>query len=68
MTYSDLSANPRYYVHHVAYARGYVSAKVINPLAVEYNGRFGRGYYVLTHNSASTRYCNKIYYIEKENS
>lgn len=51
--------------HHSALASGYVSRKlaaVVEP----YDGRFGRGFRVLTTNYRSTQYCNVAYYVHAD--
>ena len=50
-----------YTAHHTSLARGYV--RVGKEIIAEYNGRFGCGYAVMTHNDNSTRYCYITYYV-----
>ena len=50
------------YFHHTAYARGYIK-KHADEKVEEYNGRYGKGYKVYTHNPNSTNYCFVSYYI-----
>lgn len=50
-------------LHHTALAKGYI--KVGQEIREEYNGRFGTGYTVKTHNPNSTRFCFIAYYINK---
>lgn len=50
-------------LHHTALTRGYI--KVGQEIREKYNGRFGVGYTVKTHNPDSTRYCFISYYICK---
>lgn len=52
-----------YRLHHTALCRGYVSVKAADGIRESYNGKFGEGYTVKTHNPNSTRYCNISYYI-----
>lgn len=56
------------YLHHTAYARGYVSRKLTRfadyPKEA-YCGRYGEGYKVLTPCYHSTSYCVVAYYIKK---
>ena len=62
-----MTINGREYVeHHTALTRGYVSKKIKTTKPKEYNGYFGKGYTVKSHNSRSTRYCYITYYVEKE--
>ena len=58
----------RYYLHHTAYYKGYVSRKAeYDSLpAVPYKGRFGTGYTVDLPSYGSSRYCRRQYYILKE--
>ncbi|WP_419023656.1 hypothetical protein [Holdemanella sp.] len=51
-----------YKEHHTALCRGYVSVKN-NEEPKPYDGRFGKGYTVKSHNSESTRFCFITYYV-----
>lgn len=51
-------------LHHTSLTRGYVSVKS-EVIKEDYNGRFGKGHTVKTHNPNSTRYCYISYYIEQ---
>ena len=51
-------------LHHTALTRGYVSVKS-EGIREDYNGRYGKGYTVKTHNPKSTRYCLISYCIEQ---
>ena len=64
MTLKELEKNECYYYHHSATAQGYVSVKV-DGIVEPYQGRFGHGYKVYTHNPKSTCYCIVSYYIAK---
>lgn len=50
-----------YTAHHTSLSRGYV--KVGEEIIEKYNGRFGSGYTVKTHNNDSTYYCYITYYV-----
>lgn len=64
MNYEKLVKSKKYYFHHSAYFRGYVSR--VGDYGVEkYNGRFGKGYKVYVPNWNSTTYSFVRYYIEK---
>ncbi len=52
-----------YKEHHTALCRGYVSVKN-NDKPEPYDGRFGKGYTVKSHNPTSTRYCFITYYVK----
>lgn len=52
-----------YTLHHTALCRGYVSKKATEGIRELYNGKFGEGYTVKTHNPNSTRYCYISYYV-----
>ena len=58
----------RYYLHHTAYHKGYVSRIVlyVDLPVVPYKGRFGTGYTVDLPSYESTRYCRRQYYILRE--
>ena len=47
---------------HTSYVRRYVS-RVTGPEVIEYKGRFGEGYAVLSPNWDSTRYSHITYYV-----
>lgn len=64
MTYKELATEKKYYLHHTAAARGYVSRKK-EPVVEEYNGRFGRGYKVFRPRWDTSQYIWVDYYIEK---
>lgn len=49
---------------HTSLCRGYVSVKS-EGIKNEYNGRFGKGYTIKTHNPNSTRYCFITYYVKE---
>lgn len=51
-----------YKEHHTALTGGYV--KVGQSIKEAYEGKFGKGYTVKTHNYDSTRYCHITYFIE----
>lgn len=48
---------------HTSLKRGYVSRKSTG-VVESYNGRFGKGYAVLSPNRDSTRYCFVTYFVE----
>ncbi len=50
--------------HHAASRRGYVSRKNIKGIAESYNGRFGKGYLVITPRWDTTQYVTVEYYVE----
>lgn len=50
---------------HTSYVREYVS-RVEEPVVREYNGRFGRGFALLSPNWDSTRYSRITYYVIPE--
>lgn len=56
-----------YTIHHIAWARGYVSRKYLGDdrEVKPYRGRFGKGYVVLSPSFTSTRF-HKIVYLIKE--
>ena len=64
-TLGTLINDDRYYLHHTAYYKGYVSRKVVydDLPVVPYKGRFGTGYTVDLPSYESTRYCRRQYYI-----
>ncbi|MBO7132262.1 hypothetical protein J6V85_03355 [Candidatus Saccharibacteria bacterium] len=66
MNYFELQHNVNYKLHHTSYKKGYVSRKLTDNeiIAKEYNGRFGKGYTVLTPAYNTTNYCLINYYIE----
>lgn len=47
---------------HTSLTKGYV--RVGQEIVVAYEGRFGKGYKVLTNNNKSSRYCHVTYYVE----
>lgn len=52
-----------YAYHHVSLTNGYVKVSALcNPLP--YKGNFGVGFTINLHNSRSTRYALKAYYVE----
>ncbi len=53
-----------YEYHHTALSRGYQKKGTLS--FEKYNGRFGKGYKVFTHNPNSTQYKIVYYYIKKE--
>lgn len=63
MTINEVEKN--YLYHHSALTRGYVSRKC-DGIVREYNGRFGKGYVILTPRYDTTQYCNIHYYVERE--
>lgn len=67
-TLGTLVNDDRYYLHHTAYYKGYVSRKAdYDHLPVTpYKGRFGTGYTVDLPSYRSTRYCRRQYYVLKE--
>ena len=67
-TLGSLIKDDRYYLHHTAYYKGYVSrkAKFVDLPVVPYKGRFGTGYTVDLPSYVSTRYCLRQYYVLKE--
>ena len=64
-TLGTLINDDRYYLHHSAYYKGYVSrvADYSELPAVPYKGRFGTGYTVILPSYESTRFCRILYYI-----
>lgn len=64
-TLGTLLTDDRYYLHHTAYYKGYVSRKAdYDHLPVTpYKGRFGTGYTADLPSYESTRYCRRQYYI-----
>lgn len=50
--------------HHGASRRGYESRKG-NGHVEEYNGKFGKGYIIVTPRFDTTQYVNIDYYVEK---
>ena len=52
-----------YAYHHASLTNGYVKKKA-TCVPIPYKGRFGKGYTVNIHNSNSTRYAYKVYYLE----
>lgn len=67
-TLGTLLNDDRYYLHHTAYYKGYVSRKVVydDLPVVPYKGRFGTGYTVDLPSYESTQYCRRQYYILRE--
>jgi len=56
-----------YRYHHKALTREYTSRKA-DPLEadlIEYKGKFGEGYVLITPNLNSSRYSWKLYYIKR---
>lgn len=51
-------------LHHTSLCRGYVRTGLAR--VEKYNGKFGKGFRVFTHNPRSTTFCNCTYYINKE--
>ena len=49
--------------HHTALTRGQVSVKQENGIRKPNEGKFGKGYKVLSNNPRSTRFCFVSYYI-----
>ena len=56
--------NGKLYNSHTSRCRGYISRKLESKIFI-YNGKFGKGYKVLTPNWESTRYCFITYYLVK---
>ena len=69
-TLGTLLNDDRYYLHHTAYYKGYVSRKAVyDDLPVfPYKGRFGTGYIVDLPSYESTRYCRRQYFILRKES
>lgn len=67
-TLGTLCKDLRYYLHHTAYYKGYVSRKAnyADLPVVPYKGRFGTGYTVDLPSYESTQYCRRQYYILRE--
>lgn len=67
-TLGTLRTDDRYYLHHTAYYKGYVSRTAdYDDLPVHpYKGRFGIGYTVDLPSYQSTQYCRRQYYVLKE--
>ena len=65
MTIAELKSNPDYKFHHSACRRGYVSRKC-DGIIEEYEGRFGKGYILVTPNWNSTQYVGISYYIKQD--
>lgn len=64
----DTAGNIHIYVYdHVSLTNGYVKKNALC-VPVPYKGNFGVGYTVKCHNSQSTRYALKCYYIEVAHS
>lgn len=61
VTIVDIKANCKEL--HTSRARRYVSRKLLDGIAEEYSGRFGRGYRVYTPAFDSTRYCYVTYFV-----
>lgn len=51
--------------HHTAKYRGYVSRK-LSGIVSAYDGRYGKGFVVLTPNWQSSQYAYKTYYVFPE--
>ena len=49
---------------HTSLCRGYIRTGLAR--VEKYNGKFGKGFRVFSHNSSSTTFCNCTYYINKE--
>lgn len=64
MTVSELRNNPNYEWHHYASRRGYESRKSEGHVE-PYEGRFGKGYILVTPRWDTTSYVWIEYYIEK---
>ncbi len=66
MTYKEIDKS-RYYCHHKASRRGYVSRKLDEEKcpAVPYNGKFGKGFVVCFPRWDTTKYCTIAYMIER---
>ena len=63
----DKKGNIHIYVYdHASLTNGYVKVKALCK-PVPYKGRFGVGFTVKLHNSNSTRYALKAYYVEVSN-
>ena len=56
----------KYYFHHIAYARGYMSRKATEHYLTPYSGKYGVGYVSHGATWTSTRYHDIYYYIRKE--
>lgn len=52
-------------LHHTSYAVGYIRKGTLK--RVPYQGKFGKGVKVYSHNPNSTRYCLVSYYIDTPN-
>lgn len=65
MTLDDLKNDPRYYLHHTATARGYVSRKIDHFGPRDYTGKFGTGYTVERPRWDTTNYHYIDYYIHR---
>lgn len=63
-TIDTIGTDPRYYKHHTASRRGYVSRKTAVRLE-PYHGRFGRGYIAVRPRWDTSRYVFVAYYIER---
>lgn len=66
-TLGTLLTDDRYYLHHTAYYKGYVSRKADYESlpVIPYKGRYGEGYIVDLPSYQSTRYCRRQYFILK---
>lgn len=64
MTVKELKENKGYTIHHTASRRGYISRKGEGRVE-SYNGKFGKGYILVTPRYDTTSYVNITYYIEK---
>ena len=60
--FRELEAQGKIILHHTASRRGYVSRKSLGQVE-QYNGRFGKGYVLLTPRWDTSTYCNVTYYI-----
>lgn len=64
MTLTELKSDVRYYEHHTASKRGYVSRR-LDGKVIPYAGKFGAGYIVLRPRWDSSQYVWCTYYIHK---
>lgn len=65
MTIEELKNNPEYMEHHTASRRGYVSRKSDGRIE-PYDGKFGKGYVILSPRWDTSQYVWITYYIKRE--
>lgn len=65
LTVNEIKNNSNYRYHHTGSRRGYESRKGSGHVE-SYNGRFGKGYVVISPRWDTTQYVDVHYYIEKE--